>query len=86
MATSSLCLGNVARGKGRYDEAAALYNDAARMFGDLGFDQGVTWAEHDLAMLAAERGDLAKAERLLRDSLRRSRDIDYSWAEAWAAW
>jgi hypothetical protein len=46
-----------------------LYSDAGRMFAELGHDQAVTWAQQDLGMLAAERGDLATAERLLRESL-----------------
>ncbi len=86
MATSALCLGHVARGHGRYQQAAALYDEAARIFTELGHDQGLVWAQQDLGMLAAERGDLAEAEGQLRTSLRRSRDIDYRWAQAWAAW
>jgi DNA-binding NarL/FixJ family response regulator len=79
-------MGHVARGRGRYDEAGELYGEAARIFAELGHDQGLIWAQQDLGMLAAELGDLAQAERLLRESLRRSRDIDYPWAQAWAAW
>lgn len=79
-------LGHVARASGRWDESAGWHRRAAGAFRQGGNTQGVAWAQHDLGLLARDRGDLSAAVTLLRASLREFRELDYPWAVAWSAW
>jgi non-specific serine/threonine protein kinase len=79
-------LGHVARASGRWDESAGWHQRAAAAFRREGNTQGAAWAQHDLGLLARDRGDLRAAVTLLRASLREFREMDYPWAVAWSAW
>ena len=82
----SAFLGHVARAGGQWDASQSWHQRAAGSFGQLGSTQSVAWAQHDLGLLARDRGDLADAVSKLRTSLRVFREMDYPWAVASAAW
>jgi non-specific serine/threonine protein kinase len=79
-------LGNVARASGQWDAAESWHQRAAAYYGQLGSVQGVAWTQHDLGLLARDRGDLAGAVGKLRSSLRDFREQEYPWAVASSAW
>jgi predicted ATPase/DNA-binding CsgD family transcriptional regulator len=79
-------LGHVARVRDRVAEGRACHERAGLLFERLGNQRGMAWASYDLGLLERDRGDVRKAEALLRDSLGRFREIDYPWAIAWSAW
>jgi non-specific serine/threonine protein kinase len=66
--------------------SAGWHRRAAAGFREGGNAQGVAWAQHDLGLLARDRGDLRGAADLLRASLRDFRELDYPWAVASSAW
>jgi predicted ATPase/DNA-binding CsgD family transcriptional regulator len=86
LAIAKAFLGHVARDRGDFEEAAALHEDAARLYDHLASAGGSAWARFDLGRVAWQRGDLETAAALLRDALSRFRGIDYPWAVAWSAW
>jgi non-specific serine/threonine protein kinase len=75
-------LGHVARGEGRYDEAAQRYRAMREGAVRSGNRRGHAWADHDLALLALEEGRDADAEPLLREALGLFEELDYPWATA----
>jgi non-specific serine/threonine protein kinase len=79
-------LGHAARANGQWDVSAGWHRRAAAGFREGGNAQGVAWAQHDLGLLARDRGDLRGAADLLRASLRDFRELDYPWAVASSAW
>src|SRR6185369_16147414 len=83
---ASAFLGHVARAAGRFGEAARWHQRAELGYRRMHNPQGSAWVRYDQGLLARDRGDLAVAEKLLRDSLREFRDLDYPWAVASAAW
>jgi len=83
---ASAFLGHVARAAGRFGEAARWHQRAELGYRQMHNPQGSAWVRYDLGLLARDRGDLAVAEQLLRESLREFRDLDYPWAVASAAW
>ncbi len=85
LALVSAILGHVARGYGRFDDAAANYATARSIYEQLGSARGRAWAAHDLGLLANEQGDLAGAEAQLREALRLLAPLDYDWARAVSA-
>jgi non-specific serine/threonine protein kinase len=78
-------LGHVARGQGRYDEAAVRYRAARDAALRAGNRRGQAWADHDLALLAMEEGRDADAEPLLRAALDLFAELDYVWGTALCA-
>ena len=64
-----LNLGIALQGLGEEDSAAAAYEAA------LGIDADDAYANYNLGRLLASRGDLARAERLLRAALERKREF-----------
>ena len=75
-------LGHVARGRGRYDEAAVRYRTAREVALRAGNRRGQAWADHDLALLAMDEGRDADAEPLLREALDLFAELDYLWGTA----
>jgi predicted ATPase/DNA-binding NarL/FixJ family response regulator len=75
-------LGHVARGQGRYDEAAVRYHAARDAALRSGNRRGQAWADHDLALLAMEEGRDVDAEPLLREALDLFAELDYLWGTA----
>jgi DNA-binding CsgD family transcriptional regulator len=82
---AAMFLGHVARGRGRYDEAADWAGRAKASYEQLGNRLGVAWATHDLGLLARDRGDPREAVRLLRVSCDEFAAIEAPWARGWAA-
>lgn len=75
-------LGHVARGQGRYAEAASRYRaarEAAVVAGNL---RGRAWADHDLALLALDEGRDADAVPPLSEALQLFEELDYPWGKA----
>jgi tetratricopeptide (TPR) repeat protein len=62
-------LGEVLRDLGRFDEAEAILVEADGVYRELALEAGVQTNLHSLADLALDRGDLATALALYRDSL-----------------
>jgi predicted ATPase/DNA-binding CsgD family transcriptional regulator len=75
-------LGHVARGQGRYAEAARRYRagrEGALAAGNL---RGQAWADHDLALLALDEGRDGDAAPLLTEALLLFEELDYPWGKA----
>ena len=75
-------LGHLARARGDFAEAAALYTAARTTHVRLGHTRGTAWAGHDLALLALDEDRIDEAEQLLTESLELFDSIDYDWAVA----
>jgi predicted ATPase/DNA-binding NarL/FixJ family response regulator len=84
-ALANAFLGHVDRELGRYDDAAARYRQARRIYEEMENVRGIGWAACDLGLLVAERGQLEPAEDLLREALVVFESLDYRWAVAVAS-
>jgi len=67
--------GPICAGLGRLDEAREELEEAQRMLQSVGAQRPYSYAQHRLADLAVQRGDLAGAERLYTESLALRRQI-----------
>ena len=72
-------LGTVAQLQGAYDAAQPLYAESCAVF-RAASHPFLAWSLHNQGSLALARGDLAAARPLLREGLRRFRDLDYRYA------
>lgn len=76
-------LGHTSRLEGRYERAAGHYRNARDIQTELDNARGVVWSEHDLGLLALERGDADEAEQRLTAAERWFVEAGDEWALAW---
>jgi non-specific serine/threonine protein kinase len=68
-------LGDVAKHRGKREEAARLYEESLALSREAGDKQGIAWALLDLANVSSDRGDYARAARLLEEGLTLGREL-----------
>jgi non-specific serine/threonine protein kinase len=78
--------GHVARERGQLDLAGTFYTRTREIYERLGNGRGVSWALHDLGLLALDRDEPKRAEGVLREALRLFETQEYDWAVAVCAW
>ncbi|HET8599773.1 MAG TPA: LuxR C-terminal-related transcriptional regulator [Segeticoccus sp.] len=79
-------LGQVARGRGRFEESARWHARAMEGFQRLRNRQGIAWTHQEQGLLARDRDQASDARALLLTSLQEFHDLDYPWAAAWSSW
>jgi non-specific serine/threonine protein kinase len=84
LAITHAFLGHVARAERRYDDAWREHTTASELYQELGNGHGASWAQHDLGLVALERGQTVEAEALLLGAVRRFEAEEDTWACAWA--
>ena len=82
VALADAFLGHLARGQGRYAEAAGRYGAAREAALATGNRRGQAWSDHDLALLALDEGRDADAVPLLGEALDLFEELDYVWGMA----
>jgi DNA-binding CsgD family transcriptional regulator/tetratricopeptide (TPR) repeat protein len=75
IARAANCLGELARGQGDYNRAAALYEKALTLFRELGHSKHVPLVLHNLGQVTALRGDARRGTACFAEGLALMQDL-----------